>query len=549
MTQFMPFKKLNCVLVKIAVILFLSSFIPSCKSSSELHPNYFRYNQLGGLESLDPAFAKNLSIMWGVKFIYNTLFELDENMKVIPSLVDSYEVSNDGLVYTFYLRKNIYFHDNELFDNGKGRIMISDDVIYSFERIIDPKVASSGSWIFNGRLVEGKPFEKIDDFCLKIYLKEPFAPFLEILTMPYCSIVPKEVVEHFGTDFRNHPCGTGPFQFVHWEEGNSLILKKNENYWEKDENGDSLPYLDGIQVSFNEARSIELLLMLQGKIDFINGVDGTVKDLLLNKNGELKSNMSDKIALSKSTYLNSEFLGILMHGEHADSFLSIKKIRKAIDIGIDKKKLVTYYRNGVGVPAYAGFTPKNLLGYEADTFSSSLNKSLARKYVNEVKDSLRISTISITLNTVEVMSDMCNFIANELKEIGIDVKIQIFQASMLRQMMSQNQLPFFKAQWIADYPDAETYMAYFYSKFPSPPNYTRTNIPLYDKLYLQSLKETNDSTRLSLYRLMDSIIYDELPAIPLFYDEMLHFLQFNIEGFRANSLNIIDLKRVRKKPF
>src|SRR5690606_33196630 len=109
--------------------------------------------------------------------------------------------------------------------------------------------------------------------------------------------------------------------------------------------------------------------------------------------------------------------------------------------------------------------------------------------------SLKINEIKLTLSTVEVMSDMCNFIANELKDIGVIADIQIYQTSMLRQLMSQNKLSLFKAQWIADYPDPETYMAYFYSRFPSPPNYTRTHIPSYDRLYERALKELNDSMR------------------------------------------------------
>src|SRR5690606_8007265 len=153
--------------------------------------------------------------------------------------------------------------------------------------------------------------------------------------------------------------------------------------------------------------------------------------------------------------------------------------RQAINIGIDKSKLVTYYRNGVGIPAEAGMTPVGMLYPKGDSIPHTYpyNKSLARQWVLEVKDSLKSNEIKLTLSTVEVMSDMCNFIANELKDIGVIVDIQIYQTSMLRQLMSQNKLSLFKAQWIADYPDPETYMAYFYSRFPSPPNYTRTHIP------------------------------------------------------------------------
>src|SRR5690606_14455178 len=115
-------------------------------------------------------------------------------------------------------------------------------------------------------------------------------PLPELLSMPYCSIVPKEVVEKWGKDFRNHPCGTGPFQFHHWDENNTLVLHKNQSYWEQDDQGNRLPYIDAVQVSFNDTKATEFLLFLQGKIHFMNGLDGSFKDLVLTKNGTLKPN-------------------------------------------------------------------------------------------------------------------------------------------------------------------------------------------------------------------------------------------------------------------
>src|SRR5690606_15987994 len=109
------------------------------------------------------------------------------------------------------------------------------DVAYSFNRIIDPKVASYGSWIFNDRVTATDPFVAVDDTTLQIHLLRPFRPLPEILSMPYCGVIPREVAEKWGKDFRSHPCGTGPFQFRYWDEGNMLILHKNPHYWEEDD--------------------------------------------------------------------------------------------------------------------------------------------------------------------------------------------------------------------------------------------------------------------------------------------------------------------------
>jgi len=149
--------------------------------------------------------------------VYNTLLETDENLHTVPSLAKSWQVSNDGLSCTFHLRNDVYFHDDPLFEKGKGRKLVASDVVYSFNRIINPKTASPGAWIFNGHVAENAPFSAIDDTTFVIKLKTPFRPLPEILSMSYCNIVPHEVVDHYGKDYRSHPCGTGPFVFRYWD--------------------------------------------------------------------------------------------------------------------------------------------------------------------------------------------------------------------------------------------------------------------------------------------------------------------------------------------
>jgi len=510
----------------------------------------FRYNQATGMETLDPAFAKSLSIMWGVHFIYNTLLEVDTALHIVPSLAKSWEISDDGLHYTFHLRNDVFFHDNEAFKNGKGRRMLASDVAYTFQRLIDPATASAGAWVFNGRVSDSLPFQSLDDSTFVIHLKEPFRPMAEILTMQYCSIVPKEVVEKWGKDFRNHPCGTGPFQLKLWDEGNVLILHKNPRYWEQDETGKPLPYLDAIQVSFNDTKAMEFLLFNQKKLDFVNGIDGSMKDMVLTKKGTLRPEYTDKINLNKHIYLNTEYLGFVIDTNNAllkNSPIKIKKIRQAINYAIDRQKIVTYFRNGVGVPATKGFTPIGMPGTEkAKMQGYTYNPDKALQLLAEAGFPNGRNLPIITLTAPDAYVDVCNFVASQLNEIGIPAKVEVMLAGLLRQMMTRSQVGFFKAGWIADYPDAETYLACFYSEFPAPPNYSRFSSTTFDKWYRQSLITNDDSTRFELYGKMDSLVSAEAAVVPLFYDELLHFTQKNIVGMQRNSLNIIDLKRVRK---
>jgi oligopeptide transport system substrate-binding protein len=535
-------------ILTVAALLLLG--IAACQPAKMQEKKVFRYNQVSGIESLDPAFAKSLAIMWNVHFLYNTLVEVDSALQTIPSLARGWEVSPDGMQYTFHLRQDVYFHDNEVFDGGKGRKMLASDVVYSFDRLIDPATAAAGAWVFNGRVREQQPFEAPNDSTFVLHLKEPFGPLIGILSMPYCSVVPHEAIQKWGKDFRSHPCGTGPFQFRHWDEGNMLVLHRNPHYWEKDEQGRNLPYLDAIQISFHETRAMEFLLFNQGKLDFINGIDGSMKDMVLNKKGMLQPSFASKINLDKQLYLNTEYLGILVDTSSpllTNSPLRQKKIRQAINYAIDREKIVTYFRNGVGQAAGKGFTPTGMPGASnAPTIGYTYDPARALQLLEEAGFPGGRGLPPITITAPDAYVDICNFIASQLNEAGIPAKVQVMLHGLLRQMMTKSQTAVFKAGWIADYPDAETFLACFYSDFPAPPNYTRFQNAQFDTWYRQSLQESNDSIRFSLYGKMDSLVSSEAVVVPLFYDELLHFTQKNIRGLQRNSLNMIDLKRVKK---
>ncbi|KAA5533616.1 ABC transporter substrate-binding protein [Taibaiella lutea] len=536
---------------KITFLIILLSFFAACKTHREEKKMIFRYNQIEGIETLDPAFAKSIAIMWGTHFIFNTLLEVDSGLQTVPSLAKSWECSADGLQYTFHLRNDVYFQDNDAFPNGKGRKMTAADVVYTFRRLINPDVAAAGAWVFNDRVSKDKPFQALDDTTVLITLKEPFRPLPQILTMQYCAVVPKEVVEKWGKDFRNHPCGTGPFQLKYWDEGTTMVLYKNPHYWEFDESRVRLPYLDAIQVSFNDTKALEFLLFKQKKTDFMYRIDGSMKDMVLTRHGTLQPGFSNSMNLLKHSYLYDEYIGFVMDSANdlvKNNPVRLRKIRQAINYAIDRKKIVTYFRNGIGIPAEkGGFIPSVMIpdkykvveGYE-------YNPSKALQLLAEAgfPNGKNLPVITLTVPDADV--DICNFVATQLNEVGIHTEIQIMLKGLMRQMMTKNQLPFFKAGWVADYPDAETFLACFYSGFPSPPNYTQFKSKVFDDWYQQSLKINDDTFRLQLYAKMDSLVSSEAPVVPLFYDEILHFTQKNITGFQTNALNIIDLRRVKK---
>ena len=109
----------------------------------------FKYNESSGISTLDPAFAKDQSTIWATSQIFNSLVKMDVNLKVQPSIAKSWEISEDGKIYTFHLRSDVNFHDHKLFENGKGRRVIASDFEYSFNRLISERLAAPGTWVFS----------------------------------------------------------------------------------------------------------------------------------------------------------------------------------------------------------------------------------------------------------------------------------------------------------------------------------------------------------------------------------------------------------------
>jgi ABC-type transport system substrate-binding protein len=536
-------------LSKYLLFITLVPALCGCYGGADDARGIFRYNESSGIASLDPAFAKNQSVMWPVHQLFNTLVETDSALQLVPALAKSWELSDDRTVYTFHLRGDVFFHDDACFPGSKGRRMTAADIAYSFGRIIDKKTASPGAWIFQDKIDSTRGFEAVDDTTFRIKLKRPYQPILGILSMQYCSVLPHEAVEKYGSDLRKHPVGTGPFRFVAWEEGQALILKKNERYFERDEKGHPLPYLDGVRISFYDNKATEFLLFRQGKLDFINDIEASFKDEVLSRRGELRPEWQGKVRLDKHSYLNIEYLGLLVDSTNPllqASPTRIRKVRQAINYAIDRKKLVLYLRNSLGTPAESGFVPVGLPSFSAlEVPGYTYDPAKARRLIDEAGFGYK-SMPGFKLQTIPAYAEIGNYIARQLEEVGIRVQVEVVQKSLLLDMTSNGKALFFRGSWIADYPDAENYLSVFYSKNPAPPNYTRYRNAAFDALFEKAIAEPNDSLRYRLYRQADALMLQDAPVVPLWYDMVIHLVQNNVEGFPANALNLLELRRTRK---
>jgi peptide/nickel transport system substrate-binding protein len=511
----------------------------------------FRYNESSGIQTLDPAFARNQAIIWATNQLFNGLVELDADLNVIPALATDWEISSDGLDYHFTLRDDVHFHAHpafgpEMSDPGtnRGRGLEALDFVYSFERLTDPETASPGAWVlqFMDSIWASGPVD------LHIRLKRPFMPFLSLLTMKYCSVVPREVVEYSETAFRNHPVGTGPFFFKYWEENEKLVLRKNPFYFEK-ENGEQLPYIEAVSVRFIPDKQSAFLEFIQGRLDFLSGLDASYKDELLTQDGRLSDRYADVIVMRSLPYLNTEYLGILNEAElEADHPLRDKRIRQAINLGFDRVKMMRYLRNNIGEPAMDGMIPSALRMGLNSGYGYSYQPERAKDLVAQVRSERGGVLTPVKLLTNASYLDLCEFIQSECQKIGIPMEVEVVPPSTLRQMMATGKAAFFRASWIGDYPDPENYLSLFYSgnKSPGGPNYTRFEDEQVDSWYERALSEVDPRTRDSLYSLIDARIMERAVVVPLYYDQVLRFYPKGLEGLGVNPMNTLDLRRVRK---
>jgi len=538
---------------KILLSLLLSSSILGCHPRQhQIEKQIFRYNEAAGLVNLDPAFARDQSHTWVCNQLYDGLVQLNDSLTVLPAIAHSWEISPDGLDYTFHLRKDVLFHENPVFDN-KTRKVTARDAAYSLKRLLDPATASPGEWVLSKVLwSDGVPvINAIDDSTLTIRLEQPFPPFLSILSMPYCSVIPKEAVDYYGKEFRVHPVGTGPFQMQNWVENIKLVLRRNPRYFEK--SGDtSLPLLDGIAISFLIDKMTAFMEFAKGNFDFMSGIDPSYKDELLNKSGELKLKYRDRFSLLSQPFLNTEYLAILVDTSLAsvrNSPLAIKKVRQAINYGFDRQKMLRYLRNNIGVAGTKGMVPNGMQAFNPKArYGYDFQPEKARQLLGEAGFSSENPIPLITLVTTPDYLDIIKFVQSQLQEIGFTIAVEVSPPGSVREMKAQGKIPFFRASWIADYPDEENYLSLFYSKnfAPQGPNYTHFSMPEYDSIYQLAMSEYNPNQRTAYYRQLDSLIMEEAPVAILYYDESVRVVQKNVKGITTNPMNMLNLKRVTK---
>lgn len=540
---------------KLCLLVLYIALLASCGDPENISDKrIFRYNETAGITSLDPAAANNLENIWAVNQLFNGLVQLDDSLSIRPCIASSWEVSENGKIYTFFLREDVVFHDNEYFPDGKGRQVLASDFVSSFARLHTHESEQSAKFIFQhfdlSDTARPHGVDAPDSRTFRIFLKDPYPPLIEILTMQYFSVVPIEIVERYGEEWRYNPVGTGPFCFRIWEDGAKLVMSRNPNYFEKD--GDvQLPYLDAVTVTFVRDKESMMTQFLAGKLDMVSGADVINKDMVLDNEGKLQDRYKDSFLLQRSPFMKTDYMGFLL-----DPSLDVmkgspvlnRKVRQALNYSIDKKKMITYLRKGIGTPAHAGFIPLGMPSYSEEVKGYSYDPEKARELLKDAGFPGGKGLPQIVMNITPPYQQLSEFMEVQMEDAGFDIRININQTVVHRDEVENSKLAFFRKTWVADYADAENFLSIFYSKNFSPQgsNYFHFKNEKFDRLYEQALKEYDREKRFALYREMDQVLMDEAVVMPLFYDEVLRLVNRKVSGLNTNPMNLLQLKRVKK---
>ncbi|MBL7975851.1 MAG: ABC transporter substrate-binding protein [Candidatus Kapabacteria bacterium] len=558
------------------VVISVLFFFGSCTHEPVFNPNVtFFYNEPNGLQSLDPAIASYQSASWAGTQIYNSLVEYDSTLTIQPSLATTWSVDTSGTVWTFHIRASVFFHTDSCFGNMKTRHVTAHDVRYSFERILDAKTKSTGLWVLRKRLLGAEEFYQQtkndstrnhalsigckgisvrDDSTIIFTLKKPFAPFLSLLTMPYCWIVPKEAVRFYGENFGFHPVGTGPFQFSEWQPDISLVLRKNPLYFKFDEQGKRLPYLENVSVTFIKDTKIEFLEFRRGNLDFVSQIDPSFSSAVITPDGILKDEFK-QYRLYQTAAHAIEYYGILLDttldAARATPLATSRALRKALNYAIDRERIIRYVLNGKGIPAYYGVLPPSMPGFSNDIEGYTYNPDKARRLLAEAgyTNGENIPILLLQMGNNQRTASVGEAVQQMWKEIGIHVKLKQVEFPQHLDMVRSGKLHLWRTSWVGDYPDPENFLALFTSanRSPNGPNTTHIARKELDSLYESALSPLLTSTqRYTMYRNMEQIIVEESPWIFLYYNIIQRLAQPTIEGLYADGTDRLVLERVRK---
>ncbi len=435
----------------------------------------FRYNEVEYFRSLYPhSINEAIGLRIGNQ-VYEGLTRLSQrDLSVKPCLAQEWTIDSTFTVYTFKIRKGVYFHNDKCFKDGKGRQLTAHDFKYCFDQLCSANSNNKGFYLFEDKVVGATKYynasltgealpngvegiQVIDDYTLEIRLEHPFPAFPAQLSMQFTWVFPQEAVKAYGNDMRTLAIGTGPFKLKELREDEAVVMMRNENYWDKDQYGNQLPYLSAIKVSFFKEQKTELLEFKKGNLDMVYRIPLEMYDEIITKEGELAPSYND-YQLQTTPSLNMQYYGFMNQKEPFNNV----KVRQAFNYAIDKQKIVNYTLKGMGIAALYGTVPPALVGYNAKSIKGySYDPDKAKQLLAEAgyPNGENFPEINLQINSGGGRNmQVAEAIQRMLEEtLNINVSLSVLPFPQHLENIDKGKALFWRSGWVADYPDPEAF--------------------------------------------------------------------------------------------
>jgi peptide/nickel transport system substrate-binding protein/oligopeptide transport system substrate-binding protein len=464
--------------------------------------------------SMDPALSTDVPTGRVVAYLFDGLTRFTPEAQVVPGLATSWEISPDGVTYTFHLRRGVKFHD--------GRPFGANNVLATFQRVLDPATKGGRGWPLypirgaeayaagtGGTSISG--LAAPNDSTVIVTLKEPLAIFPKLLAMPVASILP----DNPSNDFGQKPIGTGPWKFIEWRHDDYIKFAKNTDYF------DGVPKTDSLMVRIIPERSTASAEFAAGNVDILNVSEQETR--IWEEDAQRKSLLQSAAALRLWYVAINVTRGPLKNA----------KVRQALNHAVDVPTMLQQVMGGRGRAA-AGVIPPTLGG--ADTMRKGYTYDVARakQLLTEAGYPNGID-VDLWTSTTDAAPRISQTIQANLAQAGIRVKLISREASSMREAARMGQTDLALKEWWADYPDAENFL---FPLLHSRNKGVGGNVSFwgnaaFDKLVDEAHREQDEAKRNQLYTQADQIAFNEAPMLFLFFYKDLYAVQPWIKGFKV----------------
>lgn len=505
----------------------LSRFVSSLSSDSWSSSNLNLWDS--GPITLDPAISSEMSSHIYVMHIYSGLVKSDAELKPSPDIAERWTVSDDGKTYTFFLRKDVKFHD--------GKKLTAQDFKYSWERACNPATGSQSAPVYLGSIVgvadviAGKSqqisgVKILDDYTLQVTIDAPKSYFLSQLTYPTAFAVEKENVES-GSDWWHHPVGTGPYRLAKWDEGSLILLQPNQYYYGKQAS---------VPVAFHLLSGIPMSLYESGKIDVVE-ISKVDIDRATDEAGPFYKE------LHVFPEFSLQYIGFNTHKPPFDD----PYVRQAFCYAVDKERIIKLTQKDMVTEA-VGIIPPGMPGYNKDIKGLEFDPARAKELLAKSKygstDKLPAITITVPgIGGIDVEEYLGAVIQDWKQYLGADVTVRLLDANAFHYNLLDEADEMYVLGWIADYPDPQNFL---YTLFYTGTDYNDSHFSnsKLDNLLDQAAVEKDQEKRTGLYQQAEQIVVDEAPALPLWFQKTYYLINPRVHNFEIDPLGVPHLNLV-----